>query len=399
MRFPHNVFIDSSSKLLTLCNELRVAGAPVAIDTEFMSEKRYFAKLCLIQIFCDAPRPIEAVVDPFTVDLHPLLEIISDAHITKIVHAGGQDLQIFQQNFDCSAHNVWDTQIAAAFLGYGHQAGLADLVKRVLDGPQLSKKFQFTDWAARPLSPEQTEYALDDVRYLPRLYAELRGELEARGRVSWAQTEFERAEAKARTRTPGDEIYQKLNLSGLSRRGLGVLRELAQTRDALAREIDKPPSFLVPDLSLTQMAKHPPQSLTELRATRGVGGMAEKHARALLEAAGRAVALPNDELPQAARGERPDEQQDAVAGLLGVVIAARAADDEISRSYLAPRDQVNTLAAWWLRRDGSAPPDIALLADWRREIVGDELLDLLDGKLALIFDNTPGKAAIKTMKP
>jgi ribonuclease D len=390
------MLINHQETLEALCARLKTANAPLAIDTEFISEKRYYAQLCLVQIGCEAPNGnIEALVDPFAVDLKPLLELMANGNIEKIVHAGGQDLQIFSSLYNCQAHNVFDTQIAAAFLGYGHQAGLADLVKRVLDGPQLSKKFQFTDWAARPLSNEQSEYALDDIRFLPAMHRKLRNELEKRGRLAWAQTEFRRAENKSSTRLSDDELFRKLNLSGMSRRNLAVLRELAQTREELARSIDKPPSFIVPDLSLLQLAKHPPKTLPELRATRGMPGVSEKQSRALLDAIARAVALGENELPAKNYTERPDAQLDAVAGLLGVVANARAADHDISRTYLAPRDDMLALAAWWLRRDNSTPPELALLQDWRRELLGQELLDLLAGKSSLVFDNTPNAPAIK----
>jgi ribonuclease D len=390
------MLINHQETLEALCARLQTANAPLAIDTEFISEKRYYAQLCLVQIGCEAPNGnIEALVDPFAVDLKPLLDLMADEKIEKIVHAGGQDLQIFSSIYNCRAQNVFDTQIAAAFLGYGHQAGLADLVKRVLDGPQLSKKFQFTDWAIRPLSNEQSEYALDDIRFLPAMHRTLRDELQKRGRLAWAQTEFRRAETKSSTRLSDDELFRKLNLSGMTRRNLAVLRELAQTREELARSIDKPPSFIVPDLSLLQLAKHPPKALPELRATRGMPGMSEKQARALLDAIARAAALSENELPAKNHGDRPDPQLEAVAGLLGVVANARAADNDISRTYLAPRDDMFALAAWWLRRDNSTTPELALLQDWRRELLGQELLDLLAGKSSLVFDNTPNAPAIK----
>jgi ribonuclease D len=176
---------------------------------------------------------LEALIDPFAVDIAPLLELVSDESVTKIVHAGGQDLQIFFANYGCTARHVFDTQIAAAFLGYGHQAGYIDLVRRSIDGPTLSKKLQFTDWAARPLSKEQMEYALDDVRYLPTMYRHVRADLVKRGRLAWAQTEFRRAEARASNPLTDEELYQRLNLSGLSRRDLATLRELASTREEL----------------------------------------------------------------------------------------------------------------------------------------------------------------------
>lgn len=391
------MFINHQETLDVLCARWKASRAPLAFDTEFISEKRYYAQLCLVQVGCETDRGerLEALIDPFEVDLAPLLELLADETIEKIVHAGGQDLQIFQQNYGCVCRNVFDTQIAAAFLGYGHQAGLGDLVRRVVDGPQLSKKLQFTDWSARPLSDEQMEYALDDIRFLPSMEKKLRGDLEKRGRLAWAQTEFRRAENKSSTRLADDELWQKLNVSGLNRRELATLRELAQTRETLARDIDKPPSFIVPDLSLLQLAKHPPKNLAELRATRGISGVSEKQARAIIEAAARAAQLEESALPTRERNERPDAQLDAVAGLLGVVANARAADNDISRTYLVARDDLFALAAWWLRRDETAPPELALLQDWRRELLGQELLDLLDGKLSLVFDKTPDAPAIK----
>jgi ribonuclease D len=392
------MLIHHQDKLVALCTTLRQSRAPLALDTEFMSERRYYAQLCLVQVRCETPDgDIEALVDPFALDVKPLLDLVADEAVTKIVHAGGQDLQIFFQNYGCAARHVFDTQIAAAFLGYGHQVGYADLVRRVADGPHLSKKFQFTDWAARPLSAQHMEYALDDVRYLPRLYAELRRELTARGRLDWAKAEFRRAEERARTRLGDDELYQKLNLSGLSRRQLATLRELAAARDALARSSDKPPSFIVPDLTLSQMAKHPPQDIKELRSTRGMPNSGEKHARELMAAVERAAQLPQAALPERNYNERPDPQTDAVAGLLGVVAGARAAEHDISRTYLAPRDQIFALAAWWLRRDGTPPPDLALLEDWRRELLGAELLDILQGRLVLALDATPDQPPIRVV--
>ena len=397
------MLIKHQETLVALCARLKEANSPIAIDTEFISEKRYFARLCLVQVFCEysnganASGAIEALIDPFAVDIAPLLELVSDNNITKIVHAGGQDLQIFFANYGYVARHVFDTQIAGAFLGYGHQAGYTDLVRRSIDGPSLSKKLQFTDWAQRPLSAEQMNYALDDVRYLPQMYKTLRADLVKRGRLSWAQTEFRRAESKASTRMADDELYQRLNLSGLSRRQLATLRELAATRDALARDIDKPPSFIVPDLSLLQIAKHPPKNPGELKSTRGMPGVSDKQSRAILDAIERAAQLKDSELPRRGFGERPDPQLEAVAGLLGVVAGARAADHDISRTYLASRDQLNTLAAWWLRRDGSDAPDLPILKDWRRELLGAELLDLLSGKLHLAFDSTPNQPAIKVI--
>ncbi|MDQ3815640.1 MAG: ribonuclease D, partial [Armatimonadota bacterium] len=394
------MLINRHKELESFCGQLRRAAVPVAFDTEFMSERRYFARLCLVQVRAETPSGVlEALIDPFAGGLAPLLEILADAAITKIVHAGGQDLQIFFHGYGCATQNVFDTQIAAAFLGYGHQAGYAEVVRRVLNGPQLSKDQQFTDWSARPLSTEQMEYALKDVRYLPEIYAVLRRELEARGRLAWAETEFRRAEARACAATSPDELYQKFNWSGLSRRQLAALRELAATRDTLAQSIDKPPSFIVSDPVLLQIAKQQPTTAAELRAVRGVSNLSEAHAREFLAALRRAAELPADQLPERIYNERPDPQTDNVATLLGVMAQLRAGEHDIARTYLAPRDQLTALASWWLRHgraaDGAPPPDLPLLEDWRRELLGAELLDVLQGRRALLFDATPDQPPLR----
>jgi ribonuclease D len=185
---------------------------------------------------------------------------------------------------------------------------------------------------------------------------------------------------------PPEELFRKFNLAGLSRRQLATLRELAATRDGLARKIDKPASFIVPDATMLQLAKFPPKTANDLRATRGMPGVSGETLRELIGAIERAAALPDDQLPRTASGTRPDPQTDVVAGLLNVVTQLRASQQEISRTYLAPRDQLSALAAWWLRNDGSAPPEIPLLEDWRRELLGAELLKVLSGELAITLD-------------
>lgn len=393
-----------------MCRRLREAattGAVLAIDTEFISERRYSPRLCLVQVYVEAPGgAVEALIDPFGTDLLPLLDILGDEAIVKVLHAGGQDLQIFCQDYGCMLRGVFDTQIAAAFLGFGHQVGYSDLVRRVLKGVQLSKDSQYTDWAARPLSAAQMEYALNDVRYLPELAAALRRELEVRGRLSWAEAEFDRAETKACESMPPDELYRRFNLAGLSRRQLGTLREVAALREELARSLNKPPNFVASDPTLLQMAKQPPQNNAALRALRGVSPTVLDNARDFLDAVKRAATLPEDQLPEEFNlSERPDSQTDAVASLLGVVAQVRAAEHDISRSYLAPREQLVALAAWWMRRDpaSEAPlPDLPVLRDWRCDIVGRELLDILAGKVAITLeprDPTAPEQSVVRMVP
>ncbi len=398
------MLISNQNRLAEFCAALRetagASGAPLAFDTEFMSEKRYYARLCLVQVFMPATHghfgSLEAAIDPFGLDLKPLLALLADPNIQKIVHSGSADLQILWDGFNCATKNVFDTQIAAAFLGFGHQIGYADLVRKIT-GVGLSKSLQYSDWAARPLSAEQIDYALDDVRHLPPIVADLKAQLVKRGRFEWAKAEFGRAETKAQQTHSDATLYRKLNLSGLNRKALAILRETAILREEIAREMDKPASFIMPDLAMTQMAKTPPANAAALRAIRGMPHLSHDQARQFVEAVERALALKSQDWPEASSGERPDPRLDAIVALLGVVAGARATLHDVSRTYLAPRDPVMALADWWLqskdqkaRGEDVEKPDLALLKDWRAELLGNDLLRLLDGELVVKMDAATG---------
>jgi len=398
------MLISQQNHLNEFCTALREraqSGAPLSFDTEFVSEKRYFAQLCLVQVHMPAVHghfgPLEAAIDPFHLDLTPLVQLIADKDVNKIVHAGSVDLHILWTAFGAAARNVFDTQIAAAFLGFGHQIGYADLVRRIT-GIGLSKTMQYSDWAVRPLSEEQIEYALSDVRHLPPVYNDLRNNLERRGRQEWARSEFHRAEERAAFTERDSEAYKKLNLAGLKRLQLAVLREVAILREVIARDIDKPPSFIVPDLALVQMVRQAPTSVGQLRAIRGMPAISNDYARKFLETLETAKQLPPESWPPARPEERPDPRLDSIVSLLGVVAGARATSHDVSRSYLAPREQVATLAGWWLKKHAGIQeedPEIPLLTDWRAELLGNDLMRLLGGELVVAMDINTGLPELK----
>ncbi len=397
------MLISKQSQLDSFVTNLRQAtqnGAPLTFDTEFLSEKRYYARLCLFQVLAPLEEGvIEAAIDPFDLDLTPLLQLIADETVVKIVHSGSSDLQILWQSFDAPAKNVFDTQIAAAFLGYGHQIGYADLVRKIT-ATNLSKTMQYTDWSVRPLSEEQIEYALADVRYLPPLYFHLKAELERRGRLDWAITEFERGQTRAVRVQNDDESYKRLNLSGLGRKQLAVVREIAKVREELGRASDKPPSFILPDLALLQMARQQPKTVADLRAVRGVPGIPDAQAKRFLSAIQTALESDPQSWPVAHSGERPDPRLESIVALLGVVAGARATAQEVSRNYLAPRDALFNLAKWWLdgREQSASDEELLILEDWRGEILGRDLLKLLDGDAVIALDKATGLPELRRLK-
>jgi ribonuclease D len=392
------MLIDHQHQLEDYCKKWRASGQPLSFDTEFVSDKRYFPLLCLVQVGV-GDQKLEAAVDPFKVDLKPLLEMIADPAIEKIVHAGSSDLQILYTQFNCAPRNVFDTQIAAAFLGYGQQIGYTDLVQRSIDGPQLSKDWQFSDWTARPLSALQLEYALCDVRFLPAIKTKLETELKAKSRLDWAKTEFTRAEEKATESTPPEELYRRLKLSKMNRRQLGRLRELAAVRDEIARQQNRPVPYIVNDNALLQLAKMSAQNIQELREIRGMPPLPTKLAQAFVDAAKRGDALPEDQLPRLWKDTKPDPEVDNIANLLGTVTQIVAQETGIARTYLAPKEELFALARWWVETaaaPGENPPEeMVLMQDWRRELLGETLLKFLRGEAAVSCDFAERRLVLK----
>jgi len=392
------MLIDHQHQLEDYCKKWRASGQPLSFDTEFVSDKRYFPLLCLVQVGV-GDQKLEAAIDPFKVDLKPLLEMIADPAIEKIVHAGSSDLQILYTQFNCAAQNVFDTQIAAAFLGYGQQIGYTDLVQRSIDGPQLSKDWQFSDWTARPLSALQLEYALCDVRFLPAIKEKLEKELKAKSRLDWAKTEFARAEEKSTESTPPEELYRRLKLSKMNRRQLGRLRELAIVRDEVARQQNRPVPYIVNDNALLQLAKISAQNIQELREIRGMPPLPTKLAQAFVDAAKRGDAIPEDQLPTLWKDTKPDPEVDNIANLLGTVTQIVAQETGIARTYLAPKDELFALARWWVESatapDENPPDDMILMQDWRGELLGETLLKFLRGEAAVSCDFAERRLVMK----
>ena len=392
------MLIDHQHQLEDYCKKWRASGQPVAFDTEFVSDKRYFPLLCLVQVGV-GDQKLEAAVDPFQVDLKPLLDIIADPSVEKIVHSGSSDLQILYTQFNCAARNVFDTQIAAAFLGYGQQIGYVDLVQRSIDGPTLSKDWQFSDWTARPLSALQLEYALCDVRFLPAIKTKLETALKSQSRLEWARTEFVRAETKSTESTPPEELYRRLKLSKMNRRQLGRLRELASVRDTIARQQNRPVPYIVNDNALLQLAKMSAKTVQELREIRGMPPLPTKLAQLFVNAAQRGDALPEDQLPRLWKDTKPDPEVDNIANLLGTITQIVAHETGIARTYLAPKDDLFALARWWVEEAASAdeqpPSDMMLMQDWRRELLGETLLKFLQGEAAISCDFAERRLVLK----
>ena len=381
--------ISTQEDLRSLVGRLRNQSG-IAVDCEFHGEGRYYPELCLVQLASGA----EAVaLDPFELDLAPLGEVLADASVVKVLHAAENDIPLLAKATGHPVRNVFDTQVAAAFAGYGAAPSYASLVER-LCGVTLSKRSRFTDWAARPLSEEQVSYALDDVRYLLGAAAALREELVRRGRLEWAAMAAEEMVAKALAPRDRSRLYLKLGrLKGLSPRQLAVLREVADWRDRRAASINRPVQSVAPDQALLQLAYDPPRAEAELGQIRGlqrIGG----GAHSLLAAVRRALELPASDCPPAAEAGGRDERAELVSSLLATALRVRAGELGIAASAIAGRDQLDHLAAWHFSGRPEPPPEVVRPGGWRHAATGEMLLSILDGRCGLrVSADGPGGVA------
>ncbi|OYT73001.1 MAG: hypothetical protein CFK52_03040 [Chloracidobacterium sp. CP2_5A] len=388
------MWIDTDRAFQDFCQQA-LAHPELTIDLEFQGEGRYAPLVCLVQL---GLRQAFVAVDPFRVNIAPLEAVLTSPRVRKIFHAGGQDLALLRRETGAVPVNVFDTQIAAAFLGYGEAIGYAALAQRFAK-VSLSKKHQFTDWTRRPLLPEQLEYALNDVRYLFPVYDGLLQQLERHGRLDWALDACADAAAQAvRVREAGQEYLKIGKLASLSRRELAVLRELCQWREMAARSRNRPVGAILNDDVARQIAYMLPKSEAALRQVRGANNLSRELVAEILDVIQQALALPESEWPEAVAVREHDPALDGLATLLGAVVRLRAGALDLSPSLLATRDDLLKFAGWVLQ---GSPPDEAeglpLLQGWRRTVAGELLLDLVAGKALLeIAPTAPGALRIVT---
>ncbi len=353
--------VTQPSQLQDLVGAL--AGAEwIALDTEFIRERTFSARLCLLQVA--TPRVI-ACIDPLALpSINPLLEVLYAPTTLKVLHAARQDLEVFWDLRRAVPAPLFDTQIAAALIGFDAQLGYGALVES-LTGVRLPKLATRTDWAARPLAPEQLRYAFDDVRYLRDVYQHLEGELERLGRRAWLAEECARLSDPALYRNDPDEAWRRLRAgAALDPAAQGRLRALAAWRERQAQARDLPRGWIVKDNALVEIARRAPRTLDDLAAIPDLApGSVRRFGSALLAEIARSRDAPAVALwPPATR---PDEAQQALQRQLAACVQACAARARIHPSVLATRQDLLD----FIRSGGGR-----VLAGWRRAVIGEELL-------------------------
>jgi ribonuclease D len=361
---PLQNIVTTSTALAELATNLE-SCEDVGLDTEFLRERTYRAELCLVQL---SSRSDAACVDPLALpDLIPLARMLTAPGITKVMHASRQDVEVL---FPIAGlvRPVFDTQIAAALTGLPAQIGYGELVRRLL-GKELAKSHTRTDWSRRPLSPEQIEYALDDVRYLLPLKTHLQEQLERSGRLEWLTEELhELQDARNIASDPEDAWLRIKGLRSLDPARERLAQSLAAWRERRASERNRPRGWILDDAALRDIVIQVPRSVEALAAIPEFPAGVLKHCGAELLECIRAAQVPDPRPPINTR-MRPDPVKTALVKKLGVLNQTIAAELGLSPEVLATRRDLELLA------DGRR--DIGVLRGWRRDVVGDRMLAAL----------------------
>lgn len=372
------MYIANQEDLEAFANRA-MRSSVLAIDTEFLREKTYYAKLCLLQLATDDET---AIVDPFEVDdLRVLAPLLENESVVKLFHAGGQDLEILLREVGTLPRPLFDTQVAAALLGHTQQIGYAALVHAEC-GVTLKKIDSFTDWSRRPLSESQLEYAADDVAYLPRMYERMRAQLVELGRLAWLDRDFEDLADPKRYATNERERYRRLKrVSQLSRRQLAAAREVAAWRELEAQRRDVPRKWVVTDEQIVEACKREARTIDELFMVRGMSDrLSTKDARCVVALMSSALDALPDAWPEPDRCGKNEPNVDAELDLMCALVRLRAKQNGVAFPTLASHDDLARVARGY--REG-----VDVLRGWRRSLVGEELLRLLEGKIALSLSN------------
>ena len=370
--------ITTTEALAAFCNEA-AKRAYVTVDTEFLRERTYYSKLCLVQLaYQDENGADAAIVDPLVdgLSLEPLYDLFRDVGVVKVFHAARQDLEIFFVDAGLIPAPLFDTQVAAMVCGFGEQVGYETLVRKIAKS-DLDKSSRFTDWSRRPLTDAQAKYAIGDVTHLRDIYEYLSNQLQKSGRKKWVAEEMAVLNDPDTYVTEPDEAWKRVKTRTTSGRFLAIVRELARFRESYAQDRNIPRNRVFKDDALVELASTKPQNEQDLGRSRLLLREARKGdiAKGILDGIQAGLAVKNEDLPKAANNRNKLQVNPALADMLRVLLKAKTDNEGVAQKLIATSADLDALAA--------GERDVAALKGWRREVFGHEALRLCDGQIGL----------------
>jgi len=372
--------VETTADLEALTREL--ASAPyLALDTEFMRDQTYWPKLCLLQV---AAPGIAAIVDPLAdgIDLAPFFELLKNPRIVKVLHAGRQDIEIFWHQGRVIPDPLFDSQIVAMVCGFGEAASYETLARKIAHA-EIDKSARFTDWARRPLSQRQLEYALADVTHLRTIYEVLSAQIARTKRESWVAEEIAALKSEELYALDPANAWKRLKPRTSNKRFLSTLAAAAAWREREAQTRDIPRARVLKDEVLLEIAAHPPDGPEALERIRSVprGFGASKAGKSLMEALAESSSLPPPQPLETDRTRRKKEPSPAAVDLLKTLLRLRAEEAGVAPRLIANADDVERLAA-------GEDEGVVALHGWRAEVFGRDALALRRGELAIALEGS-----------
>jgi ribonuclease D len=368
--------LSTTAQLATLCEEL--AREPyVAVDTEFMRDRTYYPKLCLVQL---AGTERHAAVDPLApgIDLTPLLDLLANPAVLKVFHAARQDIEVFYRLTGAVPTPLFDTQLAAMVCGYGEEVGYETLVSQIAKG-RIDKSSRFTDWSRRPLSPQQLAYALGDVIHLRVIYERLQRQLEQTGRSEWVAQELANLTDPATYEQNPEDAWKRIKVRSRDPRFLAVLRALAAWREREAQRRDLPRNRIVRDDLLLEIAANRPTTPEEFAKLRRIN-LDRQSVETALATVRSALAVPDAELPRLEPPPKLPRGLGPVIELLRVLLKLKCEEHRVAQRLVATSGDLEAIAS-------QSRPDVPALRGWRFEVFGRAALALKRGELGLAVAN------------
>ncbi|MEP1538208.1 MAG: ribonuclease D [Paracoccaceae bacterium] len=372
------ITLTTTDELHAFCTEAAKYDY-VTVDTEFLRERTYYSKLCLIQLAYPGDGKTDAVlVDPLSdgLSLEPLYALFRDTSVVKVFHAARQDLEIFFVDAQVFPEPLFDTQVAAMVCGFGEQVGYETLVKKIARA-KLDKTSRFTDWSRRPLTDAQMTYALADVTHLRTIYEFLSKELDKTKRTRWVSEELKVLLTPTTYIIEPQNAWKRVKTRTNNSRFLANVRELAAFREKHAQGKNVPRNRVYKDDALIELASLKPKNTEELNRARLLLREARKGdiADGILQAIQRAANLPDKLLPSVDHSRDRLQVNPALADLLRVLLKAKTEHAGVAAKLIASASDLDALSA--------GERDMPALTGWRMEVFGDDALRLCEGKIAL----------------
>lgn len=372
------ITLTTTEELAQFCEQAR-QHPYVTIDTEFLRERTYYSKLCLVQLAFPGNGDENAVlVDPLVdgLSLEPLYDLFRDTNVVKVFHAARQDLEIFFIEAGVFPDPLFDTQVAAMVCGFGEQVGYETLVRKIAR-QSLDKSSRFTDWSRRPLTEAQKKYALGDVTHLRKIYEFLAEKLEETGRARWVKEELQvLTSSQTYIMEPGN-AWQRVKTRTTTPKFLAIVRELAKFREGYAQQRNIPRNRVFKDDALIELASTKPQTPTDLGRSRLLLREARKGdiAEGILNAIEAGIDCPPADMPRVKKTRDNQQVNPALADLLRVLLKSKTESSGVASKLIATAAELDAIA--------SGERDVPSLSGWRREVFGEDALRLCDGQIAL----------------